>query len=391
MTGVRRMSEMKGFWKGRINMTSKERVMAALKHQEADRIPLDIGCINNTCMHELVEKDVKQHLHLADHGYEVKARSQGIVVPDRSITDYFGVDTCSIYINEAAPWKDNGDGTFTDMWGIGMKLNPDGYYYNRINHPLEHIEDASEVESYQLPDPTPYMLEGLSARLDANADKCCVLEGLEEPMFGMPSWLRRNDNFYMDLIAEPEICEAIQDKLMVFYKKLIKYIMDPLGDRIDIVKIADDLGAQSALLISPEIYRERIKPYQAELIRFIKDTYHKPVLMHSCGAIKPIIGDLIDIGVDALNPVQISAAGMAPRDLKREFGDHITFWGGGIDTQSVLYSATPDEVRKSVEENIGAFKPGGGYVFAQVHNILPGTPVENILAMYETYKKFSEY
>lgn len=372
-------------------MTSKERVMTALNHEEADRVPLDIGGINNTCMHELVEREVKEKLGLEDHGSLIKARSQGIVVPDQSIVDYFGADTCSIYINEVKPWTDNGDGTYTDMWGIGMKLNPDGYYYNRISHPLEDVETIEDLDKYVLPEPTPYMLEGLSERLDANQDRCCILEGLEEPMFGMPSWLRRNENFYMDLVADPDLCDALLGKLLNYYKKLIKYIMEPLGDRIDIVKVADDLGAQNSLLLSPETYRERIKPFAAELYAFIKDNYHKPILLHSCGAIRPLLNDLIEIGVDAINPVQISAKGMNPEELKAEFGDRITFWGGGVDTQHVLNLGTPEDVHEQVKKNLLTFKEGGGYVFAQVHNITPGVPYENIMAMYETYEKYANY
>lgn len=372
-------------------MTSKERVMAALNHEEADRVPLDIGGFNNTCMHQLIEEEIKNKLGLENHGYLVKARSQGIVVPDQSIVDYFGVDTCSIYINETKEWTANPDGTFTDMWGIGYKINPDGYYYNRITHPLEEIEDIEDLDSYVLPDPTPYMLEGLSERLDMNKDKCCILEGLEEPMFGMPSWLRRNENWYMDLLADEDLCDALLKKLMEFYKKLIKYIMDPLGDRIDIIKIADDLGTQNSLLLSPKTYRERIKPFHAELVSYIKNNYHKKVILHSCGAIRPLIEDLIEVGIDAINPVQISAKGMDPQELKNEFGERITFWGGGVDTQHTLNFGNPDEVRSMVRKNINIFKQGGGYVFCQVHNIQPGVPYENIMAMYDEYYKNCNY
>lgn len=372
-------------------MTSKERVMAALNHEEADRVPLDIGGINNTAMHELIERQVKDRLHLEDHGYLIKAVDQGIVVPDQSIVDYFGVDTCSIYINEVRPWVDNGDGTFTDMWGIGRQLNPDGYYYNMVRHPLEEAEEVEDLDAYQFPEPTEYMVEGLRERMEANADKCCILEGLREPMFGLPSWLRRNQNYYMDLLANEELSDALHDKILAYYKKLIDFLMKRLGDGIDIVKFADDMGTQNSLLMSPEVYRKRVKPYQAELYAYVKDNYHKKILLHSCGAIRPIIGDLIEIGVDALNPVQISAAGMVPEELKQEFGDKLTFWGGGIDTQHVLTEASPEVVKEHVKHNVGVFKQGGGYVFAQVHNIQPGTPVENILAMYEAYHEIAPY
>lgn len=371
--------------------TAKDRVMAALNHIETDRVPLDIGGINNTGMHWTIEKKIKEHLNLEDHGYLIKSRSQLITVPDQSIIDYFGVDTCSIYINETREWIENDDGTFTDMWGLGQKLNPDGYYYNMCKHPLENVEDIEDLDSYQFPEPTEYMLEGLSERLDANKDKCCILEGLREPMFGLPSWLRRNDNFYVDLMINEDFCDALHEKILAYYKTLIDFIMTRIGDRIDIVKLADDLGAQNALLMSPETYRARVKPYQAALYGYIKEKYKKKILLHSCGAIRPIIGDLIEIGVDALNPVQISAENMDPESLKREFGDKITFWGGGIDTQHVLSVATPDVVREHVRRNMSIFKPHGGYVFTQVHNIQPDVPIENILAMYEVFRETANY
>lgn len=372
-------------------MTSKERVMKALNHEEADRVPLDIGGINNSCMHEQIEQALKQKLGLEDHGSIVKAIWQGVVVPDDSIVECFGGDTCSLYINEAYPWTDNGDGTFTDMWGIGQKLNPDGFYYNMCSHPLENAEDPEDLEAYSFPEPTEYMVEGLAERADAHADKCCILEGLREPMFGLPSWLRRNQNFYMDLVANEELSDALHEKILTYYYRLIDFIMERIGDKVDIVKFADDMGTQNALLMSPGTYRERIKPYQAKLYGYVKEKYRKKILLHSCGAIEPIIGDLIEIGVDALNPVQISAAGMEPEKLKKQYGSRITFWGGGVDTQHCLNLGTVEDVRAQVKRNLEIFKPGGGYVFTQVHNIQPGVPLENILAMYETFHENCGY
>ena len=372
-------------------MTSKERVMMALNHEEADRVPLDIGGINNSCMHEIVEKQVKERLNLEDHGSLIKAINQGIVVPDDSITDYFGADTCCLYFNEVRPWIDNGDGTFTDMWGVGQKLNPDGYYYNMVSHPLEDAEEVEDLEGFDFPEPTEYMVEGLVERAKAHADKCCILEGFREPMFGLPSWLRRNQNFYMDLLANEEFCDALHEKILNYYYRLIDFIMERVGDYVDIVKFADDMGTQNSLLMSPETYRERVKPYQAKLYGYVKDKYHKKILLHSCGAIEPIIGDLIEIGVDALNPVQISAAGMEPEKLKSKYGKNITFWGGGVDTQHCLNVGTPEDVREQVKTNLEIFKKGGGYVFTQVHNIQPGVPVDNILAMYETFHEYCDY
>lgn len=372
-------------------MTSKERVFAALNHEEADRVPLDIGGINNSMMHRLVEKELKEKLGLIDHGYFIKAINQGVVVPDQSVVDYFGADTCCIYINETRPWIDNGDGTFTDMWGVGQKLNPDGYYYNMCKHPLEDAEEPEDLDALVWDEPNEYMIEGLAERLEANKDKFCILEGFRETMFGLPSWLRGVENFYVDLLANEELCDALHEKLLAYQIKLVDYVMDRFADQIDIVKYADDMGTQQSLLMSPETYRRMVKPYQARLYQHVKEKYHKKILLHSCGAIRPIIGDLIEIGVDAINPVQISAEGMNPRELKKEFGNNITFWGGGVDTQSVLNMASPEEVKRSVKENMEVFKPGGGFVFTQVHNIQPGVPIDNVIAMYEAYRENADY
>jgi len=373
-------------------MTSKERVLLALNHEEADRVPLDIGSINNTCMHKIVEAEVKQHLGLEDHGYQMRGNiiNQGIVIPDKSITDYFHVDTCSIYVNEAKPLVDKGDGFLVDMWGIKRQLAPNGYYYDIVDHPLKDAETVDEIMNYTFPEPSDYLLEGLEDVLAANQDKCCVLEGFDEELFGLPAWLRGFQNFYMDLLAEEDMCDALLRRLTDFYKNYFDFILSRIGDRIDVVKVADDFGTQTSLLLSPATYRERIKPYAAELYAHIKK-YNVKLLLHSCGAIRPLLNDLIEIGIDAINPVQTSAAGMIPAELKAEFGDRLTFWGGGVDTQSVLNFGTPEDVRAAVKENLSAFKPGGGYVFAQVHNIQPGVPVENILAMYKAYEEFAGY
>ncbi|MCL1818310.1 MAG: hypothetical protein FWG35_05210 [Spirochaetaceae bacterium] len=372
-------------------MTSKERVLTALDRREADRVPLDIGGINNTTMHHSIQTALKQRLNLQDNGTEIRATGQGVVVPDESLLEYFGADSRSLYFDESLPWADNGDGTFTDMWGIGQKLNPDGYYYNMCFHPLQNAETAADIAAYEFPPLTPRMTHGLRERAKKLSDKCLILEGFREPMFGLPSWLRGMENFYVDLALEDEKCGLLLDRILEYYKSFIDYIMAEVGEYVDIVKFADDMGSQESLLLSPQSYRAIIKPRQAKLYGYVKQKYNKKVLLHCCGAIRPIIGDLIEIGVDALNPVQISANGMDPAELKAEFGGAITFWGGGIDTQSVLNGASPEEVKRQVKKNLRSFKPGGGYVFAQVHNIVPGVPIDNILAMYEAYKECAAY
>lgn len=177
-------------------MTSKERVLAALNHEETDRVPLDIGAINNTAMHQILEEKIKKKLNLEDHGYLIKSRFQKITVPDQSIVEHFGVDTCSIYMNESSEWREDEKGNLYDMWGIKQVLNPDGLYYNMGSHPMENIDTIELLDNYKFPEITDYMVEGLAERLEQNKDKFPVLEGFRECMVGVPSWLRRNENFY---------------------------------------------------------------------------------------------------------------------------------------------------------------------------------------------------
>ena len=372
-------------------MTSKERVLTALNHQEPDRIPLDIGSINNTTLHHSIQTALKKRLGLKDSEAVIKARCQGVVIPDESLMEYFGADFRSVYINETRPWVERGDGTFVDMWNIGQKLNPDGLYYNMCSHPLENAETVEDIMEYSFPEPNEYMLEGLDSFIRENQDKCLVLEGLREPMFGLPSWLRGITNFYMGLVTDDGLHEALLGRILEYYKKLVDFLMERIGADIDIVKFADDMGSQTSLIMSPQTYREKIKPFQSELYNYVKEKYDVKILLHSCGSIRPIIADIIEIGVDALNPVQISATDMEPASLKQEFGDFLTFWGGGIDTQDVLQNRSPAEVKRQVRQNIGCFRKNGGYIFSQVHNIMPGVPIDNILAMYEAFQEEAAY
>ena len=201
----------------------------------------------------------------------------------------------------------------------------------------------------------------------------------------------KNRKAYMDLIEEPEFCDEFHQRLLDFYIRWVDFVFEKLGDSaqyLDCVKFSDDMGTQNSMLFSVNTYRQRIKPYQAALYGHVKQKYGKKILLHSC---RPIIDDLIEIGVDALNPVQVSAKGMDAEGLKREFGDRITFWGGGVDTQHILPNGTLEEIRADVKKNLEVFKKGGGYVFCQVHNLQGNLDIDRVLAMYDAYRMFGKY
>ena len=196
----------------------------------------------------------------------------------------------------------------------------------------------------------------------------------------------RNDNFFMLLAGEPEKARKFLDDLVEIHLANLEIFLGAVGEYIDIIVFGDDLGMQSGPQVSPRMYREFFKPRHKLMWGRAKQLANVKVMLHCCGGVLELLPDLIDAGLDAINPVQISCAGMDAKELKAEFGKDIVFWGGGCDTQTILPNATPDEVRRHVQEQVEILSPGGGFVFQQVHNILANVPPENIVAMYEAVK-----
>jgi len=195
--------------------------------------------------------------------------------------------------------------------------------------------------------------------------------------------LRGYENFMIDLMTDENMVKKLLDILIEAYCARIDRLAPLLHSSMDVVLLNDDLGTQNAPMIAPSLYRRLIKPYQKILFKHGKKSFGAPILFHTCGAVKEFIPDLIEVGVDALNPVQVSANDMNPAELKRDFGNDITFWGGGVDTQTVLNKKTPNEVMDAVKKSVDTLAPGGGFVFCQVHNIQPDVPPENVIAMFD--------
>jgi len=191
------------------------------------------------------------------------------------------------------------------------------------------------------------------------------------------------DNFLVNMAACPEEVVALTEKAYTLHLANLEKWIGAVGPYIDVVAFGDDLGGQTGPLISPEMYRKYYKPYHEKLWRRAKDLAEVKVMLHSCGSIRAYLPDLIDAGLDAVNPVQITAAGMAPEQLKKDFGKHITFWGGGCDTRDILCRGAPDAITDHVRKQVSTMKSGGGFVFQQVHNIMADVPAENILAMFK--------
>ena len=204
-------------------------------------------------------------------------------------------------------------------------------------------------------------------------------------------YMRGLERWYMDTVENPAFCEALLDRMLRFWIGYYREIRKEIGDQVDVVMIGDDIGGQKGPLFSPAFYRTVVKPRQKKLVQHIKSLTHAKIWYHTCGSVVSLIPDLLDNGIDILNPVQISAANMDPRELKRRYGNDLVFWGGGIDTQHVLSFARPAQVREHVRANIEALKPGGGYIFNSVHNIQAGVPAENIVAMFDAAYEYGCY
>jgi len=204
-------------------------------------------------------------------------------------------------------------------------------------------------------------------------------------------YMRGLERWFMDMIENPGFCGALLDHILEFWLGYYDSFMAEVGDVIDVVMIGDDLGGQNGPLFSPRFYRDVVKPRQKKLVQHIKPLTSAKIWYHTCGSVMEYIGDLLDNGIDILNPVQISAANMDPTTLKSRYGNKVVFWGGGIDAQHVLPSASPEEVKEHVKRNIDIFKPGGGFIFNNVHNIQVGVPPENIQAMFDAAYEFGFY
>jgi len=272
-----------------------------------------------------------------------------------------------------------------------------GLYYDMTGHPLAAVDSIAALDAYPWPDPAdPARFASLKARADKAVfqDKQAYILGRQYAgIWETALWMSGFEKFFADMMIEKDYAHALMDKItqlkMIYWEKALAAV----GDNILIISEADDLATQNSLLCSPQLYKEMVHPYHKKLFSFIKSKApHKVhIFYHTCGAVKPLIPYLIEEGVDILNPVQVNADGMDSRLLKKEFGKDMTFWGGGVDTQHVLPFGTPAEVRDEVKRRIDDLAPGGGFVFAAVHNVQGDVPPENFMAMREALAEFGVY
>jgi uroporphyrinogen decarboxylase len=385
----------------RDRMTSRDRLLAALGHREPDRVPIDLGG-NQTGIHRDAYRRLLEHLGIRAE-VEILDPVQQLARPDERVLERLRVDTRYVFAGAAGDWKGGivraeRDGKawldLVDEFGVRWSMPAeDGLYMDITHHPLADAT-VDDVKAYPFPKGgDPGRFAGLRERAlrIRKETPYAVVSGISGVVYEICWYLRGLERWFMDTVENPDFCEAVIDRTLAFWLDWFRVFLDEAGDVVDVIMIGDDLAGQKGPLFSPDFYRRVVKPRHKRLVQYIKSRTQAKIWYHTCGGCRPLIPELVDNGIDILNPVQISATGMEPAGLKRDFGGRLCFWGGGIDSQRVLPRATPAEVREHVRRSLEAFKPGGGYVFNNVHNIQGGVPPENIVAMYDAAHEFGAY
>ncbi len=381
-------------------LTSAQRVRRALNHQEADRVPFDLGGTGLSTIHVTAYQNLRRHLDLPTIEPRIAFIAEQLVSVDEDLAERLHTDVRPVIPGSAADFhyalRDEGAyEAYTDEWGIGWHKPKDGgFYYDMYHHPLANATSLDELRAYPFPDPLD---DGRFVNLRSQVEtaisqgKAVALAGPCAGIAEIYAWLRGFEQYYMDLALNQTFVAYMLDRLVEFKSTFWERALKEIGRLVDVVIEADDLGGQTSPLMSPKTYRSLIQPRHKQLFSFIKAQAPVKLFYHTCGAVRVLIPDLIDAGIDILNPVQISSPGMALTGLKQDYGRELVFWGGGVDTQRVLGTATPEQIRDHVKQNIEALAPGGGFVFSAVHDIQPNVPPENILAMWQAWQTYGAY
>jgi uroporphyrinogen decarboxylase len=414
-------------------MSPRERVRTALHHEEPDRVPVDLSATRLTSIMALAHHRYKRHVGRDGSPTKVFDAVMQLALPEQEILDELGVDVVGlerIFLLEETAWKEwtLPDGSpaqlpdyipFEPRPGGGWQVRhadgtllgempPGVQYLNAVHWPLKDHPDPLAITKEELRDAighihwaacpiAPHHWPRTSenrATLRARAKSFyestdyAVIGGFDGNLHELAQHLRRIDHFLMDLADQPKKVAAFIDTLLEIHLEDLVDYLEIFGDCIDVIQMGDDLGSQRGAQISPRLYREIYKPRHQLLYGTIKKHTNAAIFLHTCGSVRELLPDLIEAGIDILNPVQTSAAGMDPAELKREFGKDLVFWGGGVDTQTVLPYALPAEIDTHVRDRIATFRPGGGFIFAAIHNIPANVPPENLVALWEAVERY---
>ena len=372
-------------------MTSRERVLTALHHKTPDRVPIDFGGTENSSIIKEGYDKLIQHIGFEQNKIEFLDMMMRSVKVAEEIQEYFETDFRGVFPSRTLPIKWVNDYTYIDQWGIKWTKKENIFYYEQVNYPLAGDINIKDILNYNWPNPDEIAinedLNKMAKKMREETDKALVLS-LPAPIIHTTQYLRGFEDWYMDCAGNVQLLETLFDKVLEINMAIAEKILKQAAKHVDIIKMADDIGMQTGLQVSPDFFRKIIKPrfkkYTDLIRKFAPDTI---IHIHSCGSIEAILKDFIEIGINVINPVQVSAKNMDPKTLKSRYGNDLSFWGA-IDTQSVLNRMDEAEVKKEVEKTIDILGENGGYILSAVHNIQPDVPPENIVAMFEYAKKY---
>jgi uroporphyrinogen decarboxylase len=404
-------------------MTSRERILTTLNHREPDRIPVDCSGHRSSGIAAIAYAKLRDHLGLPKKPIRVYDPVQQLAIIDEDVLQLFRVDTIELgrafaledkHWTEwvlpdgtpcfmpvwAKPQADNGDWILRSPSGRVIARMPAGVlYFEQTYYPFAEQDDLDHIEELFAegmwtgvkgppgplvagPDGPRLLAEG-AKRLRAQTDRA-ILGLFGGNLLEMGQFFYRNDNFLMLLAGDPKRAHAFLDRVVQIHLRNLERFLGAVGPHIDIILFGDDLGMQNGPQISPKMYREFFQPRERMMWQRVRELApHLKIKLHCCGGVRELLDGLIEAGLDAINPVQITCRGMDPAGLKRDFGARLAFWGGGCDTRETLIHGTPAQVREHVRRLMDIWRPGGGYVFQQVHNILADAPPANVVAMYE--------
>jgi uroporphyrinogen decarboxylase len=383
-------------------MNARERVRLALNHQEPDRIPIDLGGSICSSIHKSAYIELKKHLGMnLEEEIKMMDYVQQLPYLDEALLERFGVDFRMIQLPAAtAPdvnvFEEGDYYAFIDRWGSKLHMPKDGgLYFDWVDFPIkEATTEALDSYNWPRPDLPEYnaQLREQAEYLYKNTDYALVGSAIiGGGIFEQPARTMGLEDFFVALVTEPKFSDRMMDQITEIYIESCNNYLEQVGEYLQVFTYWDDVSGQDGWLISPDIYRKVIKPKQRRLLGAIKSKTDAKVYYHGCGAVSDLIPDLIELGFDILNPVQVSARGMDSKRLKEEYGRDIVFWGGGVDTQRVLPFGKPEEVADEVKRRIDDLAPGGGFAFAAVHNIQALVPPENIVTAFETAIEYGRY
>ncbi|MFQ5868045.1 MAG: uroporphyrinogen decarboxylase family protein [bacterium] len=405
----------------------------AINHREADRVPIDLGAMRSTGIATIGYNKLREKLGITKGLARMYDFVQQLAYPEKEIMDMFHIDAIDAgqaFLKSDDNWRkwtlgDNSKCLIPKYLNIEMdkdltvlvkdnnnlvlgkkpktSLYVDQTYWVYKDLPaIPDIFDDKDLFKHMWAIPSPPwhldIFDDEQYKLFINNIKelhettdYSIMLAVGCNLFEAGAFLRGMENFLCDVYIDKKGTKRLLDFLVERYLRLLGRVLKGVGEYVDILQFGDDLGSQNGPFMSPDLFREVFKPRYKKMWEFVHNESNCKIFLHSCGSIYELIPDLIDAGLEILNPVQTTTANMEPQRLKKEFGKDITFWGGGCNTQHILSTATPKEVKEDVTKRIGILGENGGFVFNQIHNILANVPPENVIAMLETAYEYGQY